>query len=55
MSRDRLWLALAILLPVLAATIAPMSTVDLAYQVRAGELMLASGVALVRVSARPRT
>ncbi len=40
MTRDRLWLALAILLPALAATIAPMSTVDLAYQVRAGELML---------------
>ena len=42
MSRNRLWLALAILLPALAATIAPMSTVDLAYQVRAGELMLGS-------------
>jgi hypothetical protein len=42
MSRERLWLAIAILLPALAATIAPMSTVDLAYQVRAGELMLAS-------------
>jgi hypothetical protein len=42
MTRDRLWLAIAILLPALAATIAPMSTVDLAYQVRAGELMLAS-------------
>ncbi len=42
MSRDRLWLAVAILLPALAATIAPMSTVDLAYQVRAGELMLGS-------------
>jgi len=46
MSRDRLWIALAILLPALAATIAPMSTVDLAYQVRAGELMLASGAVL---------
>ena len=42
MTRDRLWLALAILLPALAATIASMSTVDLAYQVRAGELMLES-------------
>jgi hypothetical protein len=42
MSRDRLWLAIAILLPAFAATIAPMSTVDLAYQVRAGELMLGS-------------
>ena len=46
MSRGRLWLALAILLPALAATIAPMSTVDLAYQVRAGELMLGSLVVL---------
>jgi hypothetical protein len=45
-TRDRLWLALAILLPALAATIAPMSTVDLAYQVRAGELMLSSGAVL---------
>lgn len=41
-TRDRLWITLAILLPALAATIAPMSTVDLAYQVRAGELMLGS-------------
>jgi len=40
--RDVLWLALAPLLAALAATIAPMSTVDLAYQVRAGELMLGS-------------
>ena len=40
MTRERLWLSLAILLPALAATIAPMSTIDLAYQVRAGELML---------------
>ena len=42
----RLWTALAILLPALAATIAPMSAVDLAYQVRAGELMLESGTVL---------
>jgi hypothetical protein len=42
MTRDRLWLTLAVLLPALAATIAPMSTVDLAYQVRSGELMLGS-------------
>ena len=48
MSRDRLWLALAILLPALAATIAPMSTVDLAYQVRAGDLMLGSLAVLHR-------
>ena len=46
MNRDRLWTLLAILLPVLGATIAPMSTVDLAYQVRAGDLMRASGTIL---------
>jgi hypothetical protein len=44
--RDVLWLTLVPLLAALAATIAPMSTVDLAYQVRAGELMLASGAVL---------
>jgi hypothetical protein len=38
----QLWLFLAIALPVLAAVIAPMSTVDLAYQVRAGRLILDS-------------
>lgn len=43
MTRDRLWMALAFLVPALAATIAPMSTVDLAYNVRAGELMLGAG------------
>jgi hypothetical protein len=43
MSRDRLWTLLAVLLPVLGATIAPMSTVDLAYQVRVGDLMRVSG------------
>jgi len=42
MSRERLWLGIGVLLPALAATIAPMSTVDLAYQVRAGDLMLGS-------------
>ncbi len=46
MTRDRLWLALAILLPAFAATIASLSTVDLAYQLRAGELTLASGLVL---------
>src|ERR1700690_3225093 len=46
MTRDRLWTLLAVLLPVLGATIAPMSTVDLAYQVRAGDLMRASGTIL---------
>jgi hypothetical protein len=42
-TRDRLWTLLAVLVPVLGATIAPMSTVDLAYQVRVGDLMRASG------------
>ena len=37
---------LAVLLPTFAATIAPLPTGDLAYQVRAGELMLASGAVL---------
>lgn len=46
MSRDRLWTLLAVLLPVLGATIAPLSTVDLAYQVRLGDLMRASGSVL---------
>jgi hypothetical protein len=43
MTRDRLWMLLAVLIPVLGATLAPMSTVDLAYQVRVGDLMRASG------------
>jgi hypothetical protein len=43
----QLWVAMAILLPVLAALIATMSTVDLAYNIRAGELMLDQG-AVVR-------
>ena len=43
MTRDRLWTLLAVLIPVLGATLAPMSTVDLAYQVRVGDLMRASG------------
>ncbi len=43
MTRDRLWTWLAVLLPAFAATIAPMETVDLAYQVRAGDLMLSAG------------
>lgn len=43
MSFNRLWLFLAIALPVLASLIAPMSTVDLAYQLRAGSEILATG------------
>jgi hypothetical protein len=35
-----LWTYLAVTLPILGAVIAPMSTVDLAYNVRAGQLML---------------
>ena len=42
MSRARLWLALACLVPALAATLTSTSAVDLAYQVRAGQLMLGS-------------
>jgi hypothetical protein len=34
---SRLWLFLAVALPVLAATLAPMSSVDLTYQLRAGD------------------
>jgi hypothetical protein len=42
MSLTRLWLVLAIALPALAAVIAPVSTVDLAYQLRAGDEILAT-------------
>ncbi len=40
---DRLWLFLALALPALASLIAPLPAVDLAYQLRAGELILATG------------
>ena len=43
MSLNRLWLFIAVALPVLAAMLAPMSTVDLAYQLRAGDEILRSG------------
>ena len=43
MSLRALWSYLAIGLPVLAALLAPMSTVDLTYQLRAGAEMLATG------------
>jgi hypothetical protein len=43
MSLSRLWLFLAVALPVLAAAIATMSSVDLAYQLRAGAGILDSG------------
>jgi hypothetical protein len=42
-TRDRLWTLLAVLIPVLGAAIASLSTVDLAYQVRVGDLIRASG------------
>lgn len=42
MSFARLWLALAVLLPVLAVLIAPVSTVDLTYHLRAGSEILAA-------------
>ena len=43
MSLRALWSYLAIGLPVLAALLAPMSTVDLTYQLRAGAEILATG------------
>lgn len=43
MATDRLWRSLAVLLPILAAVLAPLSTVDLAYHLRAGAEALASG------------
>lgn len=43
MSTDRLWRTLAVLLPTLAAVLAPLSTVDLAYHLRAGAEIVATG------------
>lgn len=43
MTLSRLWLGLAVLLPVLASLIARLSSVDLAYQLRAGAEILDSG------------
>lgn len=45
-TREQLWIAVVLLLPALASLLAPMSTVDLAYGVRAGQLMLADGAVL---------
>ena len=42
-SLSRFWLFLAVALPVLAALLAPMSTVDLTYQLRAGAEILDTG------------
>jgi hypothetical protein len=43
MTLNRLWAALAIMLPVVAALAATLSAVDLAYHLRAGEQILAGG------------
>ena len=43
MSLTRLWLVLAVALPVLASVLAPMSTVDLTYHLRAGGEILNTG------------
>jgi hypothetical protein len=43
-SLDRLWLIVAVGLPVLVALLVPLPAVDLAYQVRAGDGILSSGV-----------
>lgn len=43
MSLSRLWLSLAVALPVLGSLVAVMETVDLAYHLRAGTEILASG------------
>jgi hypothetical protein len=45
---DDVWLVLAVALPALGALLAPLSTVDVAYQVRTGDLILSAG-ALPRV------
>lgn len=43
MATERLWRSLAVLLPILAAILAPLSTVDLTYHLRAGAEILATG------------
>ncbi len=43
MTLDRLWIWIAIALPALIALLVPLPTVDLAYQVRAGNEILGSG------------
>lgn len=40
---DAVWMVLAVALPALGALLAPLSTVDLAYQVRTGDLVLTTG------------
>ena len=46
MSTTRLWAVLAVLLPVLAALIANLSSVDLTYHLRAGSPAINAGVRL---------
>lgn len=43
LSFDRLWVVIALALPALIALLVPMAAVDLAYQVRAGAEIIASG------------
>ena len=43
---SRLWTFMAVVLPVLAALLASISTVDLAYQVQSGQLILDHGAIL---------
>ena len=44
MTMDRLWWAVAIALPALVALLVPIPAVDLAYQLRAGDEILRTGV-----------
>jgi hypothetical protein len=44
LSLDRLWLFIAVALPALVCLLVPIAAVDLAYQVRAGEEILRTGV-----------
>jgi hypothetical protein len=43
LSFDGLWTVVAVALPALGALLAPLSTIDLAYQVRTGDLIIANG------------
>lgn len=43
MSLARVWLAVALAVPALVALLVPMPAVDLAYQVRAGDMILSTG------------
>jgi hypothetical protein len=43
LSLDRLWIVIALALPAFVALVVPLPAVDLAYQVRTGDLILATG------------